>query len=146
MEIGRWIKLGHARQMSFGRARFSVRAVGGCGDSGGQRAARPTASALMNHAGKSSFDPEFGLGGCAVGSDAVLDGNATALVLAERCINQAVVVADAAVDDGEVFFLDGAGFPDFAQFAGGFGIFGNEDDPAGFAVEAVDQAGCDCAR
>jgi hypothetical protein len=81
------------------------------------------------------------LGGRAVGTDAVLDGNDAALVLAERRVNQSVVVADVAVDDGEVFLLDGAGFPDFAEFAGGFGIFGDDDDAAGFAVEAVDEMG-----
>ena len=90
---------------------------------------------------KSSLDPIFGLGGRAVGADAVLDGDAAAFVLAERRVNQPVVVADVAVDDGEVFLLDGAGFPDFAQLAGGFGIFGDDDNAAGFAVEAVDQMG-----
>ena len=79
------------------------------------------------------------MGGRAIGTHAVLDGNNAALVLAERRVNQAVVVAHVAVDNGEVFFLDGAGFPDFAEFAGGLGIFGDEDDAAGFAVEAVDQ-------
>ncbi len=93
---------------------------------------------MINHAGKPAFDPEFGLGGRAVGADAVFDGDDAALVFAERRVNQAVVVADVAVDDGEVFFLDGAGFPDFAEFAGGFGIFGDDNDAAGFAVEAVD--------
>jgi hypothetical protein len=93
----------------------------------------------MNYAGKSPLDPIFGLGGRAVGADAVLDGDAAAFVPAERRVNQAVAVADAAVNDGEVFLLDGAGFPDFAQLAGDFGIFGDEDDAAGFAVEAVDQ-------
>jgi hypothetical protein len=78
---------------------------------------------------KPAFDPIFGLGGRAIGADAVLDGDAAALVLAERRVNQAVVVADAAVNDGEVFLLDGAGFPDFAEFAGGFGIFGDETTP-----------------
>ena len=81
------------------------------------------------------------MGGRAVGADTVLDGDAAALVLAERRVNQSVIVANMAVDDGEVFFLDGAGFPDFAEFAGGHGIFGDDDDAAGFAVEAVDQMG-----
>ena len=88
---------------------------------------------------EAAFDPVFGLGGRAAGTHAVLDGDAAALVPAERRVNQAVVVAHVAVDDGEVFLLDGAGFPDFSQFAGGFGIFGDDDNAAGFAVEAVDQ-------
>jgi hypothetical protein len=79
------------------------------------------------------------LGRRAVGAHTIFDGDNAAVVLAKRGINQAVVVADVAVDDGEVFLLDGAGFPDFAEFAGDNGIFGDEDDTAGFAVEAVDQ-------
>jgi hypothetical protein len=81
------------------------------------------------------------LGGRAVGADAILDGDAAALVPAERRVNQAMVVAHVAMNDGKVFLLDGAGFPDFSQLAGGFGIFGDEDDAAGFAVEAVDEVG-----
>ena len=88
---------------------------------------------------KAALDPEFGLGGRAIGADAILDGDAAVLVPAERRVNQAVAVAHVAVNDGKVFLLDGAGFPDFAQLAGGFGIFGDEDDAAGFAVEAVDE-------
>ena len=87
------------------------------------------------------FDPIFGLGGRAAGTDAVFDGDMAVFVLAERGINQAVVVADVAVDDGEIFLLDGAGFPDFAEFAGGFGIFSDEDNAAGFPVEAIDEMG-----
>ena len=42
-----------------------------------------------------------------------------------------------AVNDGEVFFFDSAGFPAAAEFAGGGGVFGNDNHAAGFAVEAV---------
>ena len=79
------------------------------------------------------------MGGRAVGTHAVFDGDDAALVFAEGRVNQAVVVRHVAVDDGKVFFLDGAGFPDFSELTGQHGIFGDEDDPAGFAVEAVDQ-------
>ena len=92
-----------------------------------------------NRLGKAVLDPKFGLGGGAVGADAVFDGDLALLILAERRVNQAVVVAHVAVDDGEIFLPDGAAFPDFAEFAGGFGIFGDDDDAAGFAVEAVDE-------
>ena len=95
----------------------------------------------MNHAGKSPLHPKFGLRWGAVGTHAVFDGDLALLIPAERRINQAVVVADATMDDGEIFLLNGAGFPDFAEFAGGRGIFGDDDDAAGFAVEAVDQMG-----
>ena len=85
------------------------------------------------------------MGGRAIGTHAVLDGNNAALVLAERHVNQAVAVAHVAVNDGEVFLLDGTGFPDFSKLAGDFGIFGDDDDAAGFPVEAVDEMGCGCA-
>ena len=90
---------------------------------------------------KPAFDPKFSLGGCAVGTHAVLDGNNAALVLAERRVNQAVAVAHVAVNDGEVFLLDGTGFPDFSKLAGDFGVFGDDDDAAGFPVETVDEMG-----
>jgi hypothetical protein len=94
-----------------------------------------------NISGKAALDPIFGLGGRAIGPHAIFHCDDAALVLAERRVNQAVVVADAAVDDGQIFFLDGAGFPDFSQLAGDFGIFGDDDDAAGFAVETVDEMG-----
>ena len=99
-----------------------------------------------NISGKAALDPIFGLGGRAVVTHAIFHCDDAALVLAERRVNQAVVVADAAVDDGQIFFLDGAGFPDFSEFAGGFGIFGDEDDAAGFPVEAIDQKRPKAAR
>ncbi len=68
------------------------------------------------------------------------------LIPAERCINQAVIVTDVAMNDGKVFLLHGAGLENFTQFAGGPGIFGDEDDAAGFAVEAVDEVGRDGNR
>jgi len=90
---------------------------------------------------KTALDPELGLGGRAVGANAVLDGDAAALIPAERGFNQAVAVAHVPADDGQVFLLDGAAFKDFPEFTGGLGIFGDEDDAAGFAVEAVNQMG-----
>jgi len=69
------------------------------------------------------FDPIFGLGGRAGVTHAILDCHAAALVPAKRHVNQAVVVADEAVNDGKIFLLDDAGFPEFAEFAGGFGNF-----------------------
>ena len=88
---------------------------------------------------KPAFDPEFGLRRRAVGADAIFDGNDAAFILSERRINRAMIITHVAVDDGEVFLLDGAGFEDFAKFAGGCGIFGDENNAAGFTIEAVDQ-------
>src|ERR1035437_2588963 len=90
---------------------------------------------------KSLFDPEFGLGGCAVGADAIFDGDGAGLVFAERGVNQSMVFADVAVDDGQVFLEDGACFPDFAEFTSNDGIFGDEDEAGSFAVEPVDEVG-----
>ena len=41
--------------------------------------------------------------------------------------------------NGEIFLLDGAVFENFPQLASYFGVFGDDDDAAGFAVEPVDQ-------
>ena len=46
-----------------------------------------------------------------------------------------------AVDNGQIFLLDGATLQNFSQFTGGFGIFCDDDNAAGFAVEPVDQMG-----
>lgn len=50
-----------------------------------------------------------------------------------------MIFAQVAVDNGEIFFFNGAAFENFSEFAGGPGIFCNQNDAAGFAVEAVDQ-------
>ena len=91
---------------------------------------------------KSFLHEKFGLRGRTVGADAVFDGDDAGFVFAKRDVNQSVVGADVAVDDGKVFFDDGARFPDFAEFARDDGIFGDEDEAGGFAVEAVDEVGC----
>ena len=91
------------------------------------------------------FDPIFGLGGRAVVTHAILDCHAAALVPAKRHVNQAVVVADEAVNDGKIFLLDDAGFPEFAEFTGNFRILGNDNNAAGFAVKAIDKMRRDCA-
>lgn len=134
MEDGRWQNFGRARQFPLrnataGQAVRSALSRNG----GGHRTARPT---ITN---KAALDPELGLGGRAVGADTILDGHAAEFVPTERRINQTVVVTHMAVDDGEVFLLDGARFPDFADFAGSGGIFGDEYYAAGFTVEAVNQ-------
>ena len=82
--------------------------------------------------------PEFGLGGSAVWPDAVFDGNSAGVVFAKRRVDDAVVVSNGAVDEGEVAFFDIAVFPNTAQFAGGGFGFGDEDDAAGFTVQTVD--------
>ncbi len=83
---------------------------------------------------KSFFDPEFGLRRCAIGADAVFDGDAATFILAERRVNDPLLRSNMAVDDGEIFLGDGAGFPDFAEFASGDGIFRQQNNAAGFAI------------
>ncbi len=75
----------------------------------------------------------------AVGPDAILDEDAAGFVPAERRVNDPLLRRNVAVDDGEIFLLDGAAFENFPQLAGDLGIFGDDDDAAGLAVEPVDQ-------
>ena len=97
------------------------------------------AGPLHNWPGKTPLDEKFRLRQRAVGPDAILDGDDAAFVLAERRVNRPLPCRDMAVDDGEIFFLNGAAFKDLPEFAGGFGIFCDQNHAAGFAVEAVDQ-------
>jgi hypothetical protein len=85
------------------------------------------------------FDEEFSLGGRTIGADAIFDGDNTAFVFAKGHINEAVIFGNVAVDDGEIFFLDEAIFEGFSEFAGGSGIFRDQNNAAGFAVEAIDK-------
>jgi hypothetical protein len=75
----------------------------------------------------------------AIGAHAIFHGDEAGFIPAERRVNQAVLFAHPAVDDGEIFFFHGAAFEDFSEFAGDSGIFCEEDHAAGFAVEAVDE-------
>src|ERR1035441_8378518 len=88
---------------------------------------------------KSSFHENFRLRRCAVGADAVFDGHDAGFVLAERRVNDPLLRRDVAVNDGAVFFLHGARFPDFPQLARCRGIFGDDDEAGSFAVEAMNQ-------
>jgi hypothetical protein len=101
----------------------------------------PQQRKISFRARKFLFDPESGLRWRAVGADAILDGDTAVFVLAERNVNQAVILAHMAVDNGQIFLLDGATLQNFSQFTGGFGIFCDDDNAAGFAVEPVDQMG-----
>ena len=76
------------------------------------------------------LDPKFRLRRRAVGADAIFDGDPAGLVFAERRVNEAVIFAHMAVDDGEIFLFDGAAFQNFPKFARDDGIFGDDDDAA----------------
>ena len=89
--------------------------------------------------GKASLDKKFRLCGRAVGPDTIFHGDPACFVLAKRRVNHSLLRRDMTVDDGKIFLLDSAAFENFAQFPGSFGIFGDENDTTGFAVEAVDQ-------
>ena len=75
----------------------------------------------------------------AVGPDAIFDRDFARFVPAERFVNQSIGHADMSLDDGEIFFLHGASFPDFSQRLRRRVGFGHQYNAAGFAVEAVDQ-------
>jgi len=93
----------------------------------------------QDRSGKSAFDKKFCLRRRAIGADAIFHGDAAVFVLAERRVNQTMFFVHAAMHDGEVFFFDGAAFQNFSQFAGGPGIFRDDNHAAGFAVEPVDE-------
>lgn len=88
---------------------------------------------------KSFLDVKLRLRSRTVGANAILDGDFALFVLAQRRVYPPGILAHVSVDDGEVFFLDGAVFPHPAEGAGGFGIFGHHNDAAGFAVQTVNQ-------
>ena len=92
-------------------------------------------------AGETLLDGVFGDGGGAVRADAVFDYDGAFFIFAEGTVQNGVIGGGPAVDDGEIFFFDGAGFPTAAEFAGGGGVFGNDDHAAGFAVEPVYEVG-----
>lgn len=92
-------------------------------------------------AGETLFDRVFGGGGGAVGSDAIFDHDPAFSIFTKGAVQNGVIGGGPAVDDGEVFFFDGAGFPTAAEFAGGGGVFGDDDHAAGFAVETVYEVG-----
>lgn len=81
------------------------------------------------------------MGGGAVGADTILDGHKAPFIPAEGRVDDAAVIAQVAVNDGEIFLLHSAGFKQLAEFAGDFGFLGEDDDAAGFAVEAMNQVG-----
>ena len=83
--------------------------------------------------------PEFGLGGSTVGPDAVFDGDSAGVVFAEGRVDDALVIADKAVDEGDIVLFNLPAFPDSPQFASGDFGFGDESDAAGFTVQPVDQ-------
>ena len=87
---------------------------------------------------ESFLHEKFRLRRRAIGADAVFDGNDAGNILAERRVNNPLLCGDVTVDNGEVFFYDTARLPDFTELAGGGGIFGEQHDAAGFAVQAVD--------
>lgn len=90
---------------------------------------------------KPSFHPKFCLGGGTIGAHAVFHGDDAAFVLAERRINNAAILTHVAVNDGEIFFLNGTAFHNFSQFTRDDGIFCHDDHAAGFAIKTIDKMG-----
>src|ERR1041385_1678404 len=88
---------------------------------------------------EAAYDFDLGLRGRAIRAHAVFDGHGARLVLAERRVDELAMGRDVSVDDGEVALGNRAGFPNAAEFTGGGERLGDDDDAAGFAIEAVDQ-------
>src|SRR5665213_2924363 len=74
---------------------------------------------------KSALNKKFRLRGGAVGPDAIFYGDKAALIFAERRVNHPVLCRHVTVNDGAIFFLNGAALENFSQFARDFGIFGD---------------------
>lgn len=92
---------------------------------------------------KPARDVKLRLRGRTIRAHRVLDGDDARFVLAQRRVDETVLLANMPMNNGGVFFFHGARFPNGAELAGGFGIFCNDDEAARFAVEAVDQMRAD---
>jgi hypothetical protein len=111
----------------------------GAGNEAQQRETFPVARKFL-------FNPKFRLRKRAIEAHAVLDGDAACFILAKWRVNDPLLRRHMAVDNGDVFFFNGAAFQNFSQFAGDFGIFGDNDHAAGFTVEAVDEVWLNVSR
>ena len=67
------------------------------------------------------------------------NGDPARFILAQRGINHPLPDRDVTVNDGEIFLGHRARFPEFAQFTGGSGIFGDDDQAGSFAIQPVHQ-------
>lgn len=92
-----------------------------------------------NQSFKFALNEKFCLRRRAVRTNAIFDSNNALLVFAEGRVNETVIFPDMAVNDGEVFFVHRTAFENFAELTGCFGVFCDEHDTAGFAVETVYQ-------
>ena len=83
--------------------------------------------------------PEFCLSSSAIWSSAIFHSDNALFVFAERNVDDAVVFAHMAVDNGEIFLLDGTTFHNFSQLTRNGGILRHDHHTAGFAVKTIDQ-------
>jgi hypothetical protein len=84
-------------------------------------------------------EPCFGV--CAIGPNAIFNGHRAFFITTQGGVNGVESWIDMAVNNGEVAFQDFAAFPNAAEFEGSHGVFGDQNDAAGFAIEAVDEFG-----
>src|SRR6266568_7636808 len=75
----------------------------------------------------------------AVGSDAILYGDAASLIFAEGRLNDSVLLTKVAMHDREIFFEDVSALPDLPQFQRCLIGLRNHGDAAGLAIEPVHQ-------
>jgi hypothetical protein len=86
-------------------------------------------------------DFDVGAGGLAVGMGDLFDpdgGGGDVGFAAEGLIDREGVGGWGTVDEGEVFFVDLAPLHGEREATGCFGVFGDEHEAGGFAVEAID--------
>jgi len=85
------------------------------------------------------FDPKLRPCRCAIRPHAILNRDAAAKVFAQGRVNDCVLAGHVATHYGQILFFDQPAFPETPQLAGRFILLGQEDNTAGFAIQAIHQ-------
>lgn len=86
-------------------------------------------------------NPAFRAGSLAVLANTIFNRHGASDIPAQRGVDDKLIRSHMAVDDGGIFFFHLPVFPDSSEFTGGRGVFGDEHQAAGFAIQAIDQMG-----
>jgi len=85
------------------------------------------------------FDPKFRPCRRAIWPHAILNRDAAAHVFAQGRVNDSVLAGHVATHNGQILLFDQPAFPKAPQLAGRFILLGQQDNTAGFAIQAIDQ-------
>jgi len=94
---------------------------------------------FLLQAGEKPNHLKFSLSGGAVSANAILDRHDAVGIFPEGLVDQTAFPGDATMHDGKIFFSYRAAFPDFSQQPGRLGMFRQQNHPAGFAIQSIDQ-------